>query len=1741
MYRPAPVELYLQTASPGRAALTRWRAHDASPSGARLPTPVEPSTAPGSSYRAVARRAVPGVPTPPRGPQPGELPAAIAGLRSPTRRNQPGDKRRPGQDELPKTASTPGNQHSLPSLGFERPEQPQRAWQPQNVPALPLARVKEDPQSPSLPSTARDSQESPRQGFTKGGTFAQTIPVGGIALTATVVAPSGYVEDFDMFAGPGNDAGPYPYAAPLRIRDDEVYRTRFERHMSLRSGPTSPREALSGVGGSRLPRRLPASSRKFGAPPASPAQDSSCGLDLPRVRSSFSFGDEDGDASGTDADNTLSPNSAVGSQVPFSREVTVLMDESVIGGSKGDRRDWNAEFQNLLESSALTPEEEAVRADRLRKFVEDFRVAIMPLAMTIIEERHLPDSRKTIPPAKKADAGGVAGGDKYIQDGFFFKFTNTDANMRLYGSYHNAMKSASHERKGVCALSACGVPRLRVPLTLVVTHLGQRLWVSTLVPVDGRSRPPVPRAGMQVLVSPPGELQKTPGKVVTAPSEKGGEFFVDFEGRGKMLVTAEWWTQEASRSCRPCGCPVSLRYGCSNAAYVSSSGHVHSDAIVHDLCTKAAAVMNLKPHYVGARDHGDLVLVAGPIDMEVHQCSQDGRFYVLDAARLFPPEPPCEGSSHLFRLLRPELVRRNRTPLSSDACSAFGHDHRKEHDNEVREAALTLHKEVIPRCAARVAHQLLLRSGRLEGGGARSVHPALSPPLPVTAVLHSHGINMRHVGRVVTSFLRYSVRNPLASGENRRIATSALIAEMCARAFKGIMWQQHAALPALPLESHAKAAAEGFERLLHGGQLSGLFWQRELLPRLRNAFGCEDATHEQLVSEIPFLGGTARRVGERGGAHQEEGSDMLLTQGFFYHIYVRACDLLGARWSICDRQLLQLGTGYGERTFTAEVLIGLEPVVKLNDVPPLAVAAGLERQGCVEDAARLYQDEIAARTLVSGGDTVSVVPLLNSLAALFELPQWQKPKRHQVLGLRKRVVKIYQDLRLGEGCEDRCAVEYADALNALGAELEFSGAFDEALKAYGTAAQAREPVEGTLGFGAADGCRHAARVLAAMGCPRKAVASGERAVAILERLHSRKECSKEAATALAHSYDSVAGQYGSLGQWARADHAAKKGLALRRRVLPEGHPDIAVSQLQRAKILEAQGDLCSALQQVKAAGQVLEKALSPDDARTALALCHEARLLRKTALFGEGLKLVQEGWGRLKRIRGDASVEAATAGCHYARFLVDPHAGQICEGPECQNTLKAADLFETGCRSLADHHGHSRLPQMVHWSTWAGRCLLLLERDDEAERRLGEAVSAADSLELDDHHARAALVALGRLRCRQQRHGEACQLYYRALAKAERAEGRLHCEHAAISALETCKRLHQGQQVTSAIAVPRKARVARLTSIAATSAFLVHYGRSAEAADALRTAVRQFSNVFPPDAPPDALSACPLMVIEGATNRLLSGAGLAHRDAVNRICGPGGDVEQLMAVERMKSEAEQERQRDAQSRQAAEEKAEEKGRVLRRLDATLRQLLVFVGRAKYTAALPLLLEAVETPDLELPEAAQLRAGLLDAAAQLMLHITGDSGATKRVQEAHSKLRAMGNSTPLARSLSPEGSDSRRVSTQSNASGGRRVSLSPTSGERRRRSTLRAIELKPPAEAPSRRHGRRERRDRDARRPSAGRRAPRGSITEIRRDAEDKERRKRRHKQQPQPDGTGALGELLGAATGPSPRGLQTFT
>lgn len=164
--------------------------------------------------------------------------------------------------------------------------------------------------------------------------------------------------------------------------------------------------------------------------------------------------------------------------------------------------------------------------------------------------------------------------------------------------------------------------------------------------------------------------------------------------------------------------------------YGSNDGgrNVHDDHVeMRTQMLLVGAHLNLKPHQI--RNTGKWLIMPG--DIEGHLSEEDGRLYVIDAARMFPPSAPSAGRRvSLYNLLRPEFVRQNPAPLSSDAFFRWGdpdNQHQK-HNSEVEQATHRLLSVIIPNFASSLTE--------------------CPEPDALVALLHKNGINLRYLGLV---------------------------------------------------------------------------------------------------------------------------------------------------------------------------------------------------------------------------------------------------------------------------------------------------------------------------------------------------------------------------------------------------------------------------------------------------------------------------------------------------------------------------------------------------------------------------------------------------------------------------------------------------------------------------------------------------------------------------------------------------------------------------------------------------------------------------------------------------------------------------------------------------------------------------------------------------------------------------------------------------------------------------------
>ena len=177
----------------------------------------------------------------------------------------------------------------------------------------------------------------------------------------------------------------------------------------------------------------------------------------------------------------------------------------------------------------------------------------------------------------------------------------------------------------------------------------------------------------------------------------------------------------------------------------------NEDGELHKLLGTAAEKMNLAQHGVKGKDDLSPAYFWAPADIRGYRGS-DERLYICNLGRTYPPEHPEEtlhirreprDMSIFWKLLRPEFVRRNPLPLSSDALSMFCDDtlDEEEHSMNIKNATNRLIKEVIPEFA-------LWLSTRQEDELNK---------MDLRFDMHRAGINMRHLG-LIRSFFWFKLK-----------------------------------------------------------------------------------------------------------------------------------------------------------------------------------------------------------------------------------------------------------------------------------------------------------------------------------------------------------------------------------------------------------------------------------------------------------------------------------------------------------------------------------------------------------------------------------------------------------------------------------------------------------------------------------------------------------------------------------------------------------------------------------------------------------------------------------------------------------------------------------------------------------------------------------------------------------------------------------------------------------------------
>lgn len=245
----------------------------------------------------------------------------------------------------------------------------------------------------------------------------------------------------------------------------------------------------------------------------------------------------------------------------------------------------------------------------------------------------------------------------------------------------------------------------------------------------------------------------------------------------------------------------------------------NSNKAVEAKLKTCAERLNLQPHAVLSRDRTHMRTLYAAADMEAH-VGLDGRVYILDTARAFPPTAPRgkapKAGHYLFQHLRPELVQRyTGGPLNPDAFSNFRSGNAvfdSASQQRVADATLYLENVAVPQYAAWLDRSHRSSAGSLLDEGATLV-----------STLHEHGINVRYLC-VVLQHVRV---------EQNRLAIAS---EVVSRVVKHRVWEAWRSLAGGEADDHLYCASAADSLASVFGPAADAFWTEQLHAALGKDF-----------------------------------------------------------------------------------------------------------------------------------------------------------------------------------------------------------------------------------------------------------------------------------------------------------------------------------------------------------------------------------------------------------------------------------------------------------------------------------------------------------------------------------------------------------------------------------------------------------------------------------------------------------------------------------------------------------------------------------------------------------------------------------------------------------------------------------------------------------------------------------------------------------------------------------------
>jgi hypothetical protein len=251
----------------------------------------------------------------------------------------------------------------------------------------------------------------------------------------------------------------------------------------------------------------------------------------------------------------------------------------------------------------LSSVDQSAATSAMAELLSSFIVFSERTAARIISDLSLPPEKRAI--LALPEQKGIAGGLKYMVGGVFFKWARDHSG--LYGCDEFAQKAASNEIRAQNAVIDSDVGRhLRPTLSCLVNVGGHNLICTAVAPITSQT--------------------------LVYGSDSGGlssEFYLCLSSINNSLHV---WV--ALMACLVLGDAV---VGEPKSAPRSGDGESPSESM-RALVGRLAAHYRLKPHVIESF-HGTRVRLSLAGDVEGHRSQADGRLYVVDLARLFPPTP----------------------------------------------------------------------------------------------------------------------------------------------------------------------------------------------------------------------------------------------------------------------------------------------------------------------------------------------------------------------------------------------------------------------------------------------------------------------------------------------------------------------------------------------------------------------------------------------------------------------------------------------------------------------------------------------------------------------------------------------------------------------------------------------------------------------------------------------------------------------------------------------------------------------------------------------------------------------------------------------------------------------------------------------------------------------------------------------------------------------------------------------